>query len=107
MGRDVPAASAALTVDGTADGYVTVADNSVFYKGAQAFLNAAGRSGVEVVVTEIAAGGKVGLRVLTRTPHDGSPGLKPPSYGRSGLTAFTVALGYGLYMPEQFIYGAQ
>jgi hypothetical protein len=107
-GRDVPAASAALTVDGSADGYVTVADNTVFFKGAQAFLSDGNTAATEAVITEIGAAGKVGLRIVTRqAPDDNSPGgLRGPNYGRSDLTAFTVAQSAKLTMPSQFIYGA-
>ena len=99
-GKDVGAASAALTADGTADGYITVADNTPFYKGADCFLAKAG-SQVEVIITEIAAAGKIGLQLKRAYGV-----LNSPNYGRSDMSAYTLAAGWSIFQPSQFIYNA-
>jgi hypothetical protein len=100
-GRDIPDASAAITVNGTADGYITVADNTPFIKGATAFIAPTNGSapGTEVLITEIASGGKIGIRVKPTLGVE-----YRPNYGRSSCTAFTTS--YTIYQQSGFVYNA-
>lgn len=105
-GHDTVETSAVLTVGGTTAGFVTVADNSLFFKGAQAFMKS--DDGVfEVKIVSIGSSGSIGLRAVTRpTTYNGSdsPGLQPAQYGQSDMSAFTVAKNSKLFQPSQFVY---
>lgn len=110
-GKDVAAAHAAVTVGGTAAGYITVTDSSLFFKGAKCFMNiASGATPVEVQITDINGGGAntIGLRLmrpqlidLTNNMHMNRP-LSGPNYGQSDTTAFTNT--WFIDQPSQFIY---
>lgn len=88
----VPEAYAVLTVDGGADGFVTVADNSKFYPGATAWLYSTSAS-QECTITELSGTTKVGLRFKKAYP----------SYGRDSCTAYTTALTSKLSMESQVV----
>lgn len=100
---DVAAAQAVISVNGTAAGYITVADNTPFYVGAIVNLSN-GTLAVEMVICEIASGGKIGLRKSNQSgAYDA--GMRPlagRNYGRSDCTQFTTA--YTIYQDRQFIY---
>lgn len=84
---NAPDAVAAITVDGDANGYVTVADASQFYPGARAWLRSNTQASKEYEVTDIATGNKIGLREV---PAERYGGVK---YGRTPVTQFKAAEG--------------
>jgi hypothetical protein len=111
-GKDIPAASAVVTVTGTAAGYITVADSSLFFKGARCWMNiAAGTSPVEVQITSINGGGAntIGLKLMPVKTVDLTSGtlaagrLVAPNYGQSDATQF-VNTTWSIFQPSQFIY---
>lgn len=81
---NTPQAHAALSADGDAQGYVTVADATPFYPGALVWLYAAAVGSKEYIITDIAAGGKIGLREVL--PMNGGA-----RYGRTPVTQWLVA----------------
>jgi hypothetical protein len=88
------ATHAALTADGTSKGFVTVADNSQFLVGAQLWLNASGQPAVRCIITDQESDGvTIGLRFITSFIN----------YGRSDLSAYTVAASATLDMDEQVV----
>ena len=103
-GKDVPAVSAALTVDGTSGGLITVASNAGFYVGAQAFMAAAGQTPVEVRITDLVSSTQIGIKIVPVPVGDHV--LHSVNYGRSSAAAFTVAGGWSIFQPQQFIYSA-
>lgn len=114
-GRDVPAASAAITVDGTAAGYVTVGSSTPFYAGAQVFLRKDdGSVHHEARITDLGASNTIGLLFanakddyITQADKVLIPVKTPgPRYGRSACSTVIAADGWTLYQPSQFIYGA-
>lgn len=94
-GIDVPAVSAALTVDGGADGSATLTSGLGFRLNAHAWLTATGQPNRECAITAV-AGPVLHLRFVGPTP----------SYGNSDLSAYTVSAGAALSQPVQFVYGA-
>lgn len=103
-GKEAAEVSAAITVNGTTTGFITVADNSVFYAGAQAFLQSA-TGQQEVKIVSIGAGGLIGLRAVSRAALQagGVSGLQAPQYGQSDMSAYTVAQAWKLYQPRQIV----
>lgn len=100
---DVPAAQAAITVNGTTAGYITVSDNSPFYCGAIVNLSD-GSHFVEMQICEIGASGLIGLRKSDLAAQY-DPGMRPlggRNYGRNDCSQFTTA--YTIYQDRQFIY---
>ena len=59
---NTPMAHAALSANGDAAGYVTVADATPFYPGARVWLLSNTQASKEYVITDIASGNKIGLR---------------------------------------------
>lgn len=97
--EEVPAAGAALTGDGDATGYVTVADNSPFYPGAEAWLSNATLN-QRVIITDLNGTTKIGVRFVADVVSNSSALM----YGsRSSATAFTVASGSRINMPQQLV----
>lgn len=92
----VPEAFAVLTAAGGADGYATVASNTGYYPGCDAWLydTVSGLS-KHCMITDLVGSTKVGLRII---PDSGSGA--GPSYGRSSLTAFPITTS-SLSMPAQ------
>lgn len=95
-GRDVQAAGALLTADGTASGYVTVLNSLPFRVGAHAWLSATGVTAREVIIASVSTNGQIGVRYVD------SPGTGP-NYGLSDVSAYTVALVARFDMPTQFV----
>lgn len=93
----VPEAFAALTADGGADGYATVADNSKFCPGAEVFLSSDLVAGSRGIVTDLVSTNKIGVRLIKEFP------LQPPSYGRSDLSAYKLADNAKISMPGQVV----
>lgn len=92
---NTPQAHAALSADGDALGYVTVADATKFYPGANVWLYAAALGSKEYVITDI-AGNKIGLReVLER--YGGA------QYGRTPVTQWTTAGGATISQAPQTV----
>jgi hypothetical protein len=104
-GHEAAEASAAITVNGTTAGFITVGDNTPFYVGAQAFLISPTNGQQEVKIVSLGAGGVIGLKAVTRTPYDGTgtPTLHGPNYGQTDMSAFTVAQNWKLFQPRQVV----
>lgn len=97
--EEVSAWGQALTADGTTTGYVTVADTSGFYPGAEAWLSSSAAQ-QRVIITEIKSGTQVGVRFVATEVTNSSALM----YGsRSSAAAFTTALGSRLDMPQQLV----
>lgn len=119
-GKDIAAAGAALTADGTADGSITVASTTPFRAKARAFIRDNNSAAVEVIIAEIVSATVMKLRFAPTTPArpdsqtingavygDQGPynyGLRGPNYGFSDMSGFTVAQSARIDMPAQFIY---
>lgn len=93
----VPEAYAAFAGNGGADGYVTVADNSKFYPGAEVFIVSDTVTGSRGKITDLVSTNKIGVRLLKEFP------LQPPSYGRSDLSAYLLADNAKIDMPAQVV----
>ncbi len=93
-GFTAPAKSAALSADGNANGYVTVASSAGFFVGTRVWLSSATQTSIECFVTELVTGGVIGLRDVASS-----------GYGRTDVSAFLVADAAKLDAPSQFIYG--
>jgi hypothetical protein len=103
-GADVVAASAAITVDGTSEGFVTVADPTVFFVGAQAWLVKAATESIEVKIVAVNFVGTIGLRLVNRVAAGEARHLEQTSYGQSDMSAYLVLDGWYLFQPAQFIW---
>lgn len=74
-----------VTVDGTTNGYIGIADNTGYYPGITVTLYSPVAGSMECIVTEIDAGGHlIGLRRKPQTAAEGSG----PQYGRTDVSAF-------------------
>jgi hypothetical protein len=99
----VPEASAALTANGGATGYVTVADNTPFYPGCIAWLSNTDAVNQRCLITDLSGTTLIGIRFL---PEENDPVGKQFSaryqgYGRSNCSAFTVAKSSRISMSSQ------
>ena len=126
-GREIAALGAAFTADGTANGFITVASTTGFY--VKAFANLSDTTGrsARVQITQILSATQLGVRVFPQvvplsqgsptTPPAGGPGpgsappppagityQSGPNYGRSDVSAFTLANGSRIDQEAQFIY---
>lgn len=88
-------ATAALTVDGTANGVITVADTGAFYAGALAYLHGTGLATIEVIITSIPSTTTMSVR---RTDVK-------LNYGNSNVALYTVADAAAIDMPPQTLAG--
>lgn len=90
--------SAALSVSGTAQGYITLTSTTGFAVGAICYLNQTGAAdAVEVVVTEIAASNKLGLRRTDQRYNT----------GRSDMSSWTTVNAASITQPSQTIVGSR
>lgn len=80
---DAPDATAALTANGGADGYVTVADATPFYPGALVWLRSNTVASKQYEITDIAAGNKIGVREVL-SMYGGQ------TYARTPVNQFTT-----------------
>ena|SRR5579872_1994217 len=99
----VRAASAALSANGNAGGYVTVADASAFYPGARAWLSDTTGRAQRCIITDIGFSGAntIGLRFVADNvdmPQTASGVNNGPMYTRSDCSAFTTANGSRIEM---------
>jgi hypothetical protein len=94
-----PAVTALMTVNATAAGIVTVADSAPFYCGAKVSLSGdAPLESVSGTITDIPDTTHIGVRL--DHAKDGAV-----SYGRSDLSAYTVAKTSKITMPAQTLSG--
>lgn len=104
--REMPDASAAVTVNGTTQGYIGVASNAAFAVGAKCFMSN-GTTSVAVQIVDVTSTNTIGLRNLpvhNDSFQDIGPGaLVPATYGQSDASAYTVAGSWVLYMPKQLV----
>lgn len=89
MTQDIPEAYAALTGDGTVDGYVTVASNLPFYPGALAWLWSDNAGPTRVKIVSLLGTDKVRLRA--HGDLNGNDIRVSPEYGFMDCSAFLVA----------------
>ena len=92
-----PEAYAALSADGSAAGYVTVADNTVFYTGAHVILSCDSIQGQRAMIVKIGASGKIYVRFI----NEGH--LQVPTYGYSDVSAYTTAGHAAIFMHGQVV----
>lgn len=95
-GRDVQAAGALLTADGTSSGYITVLNSLPFRIGARAWLSATGVTKREIIIVAVSIGGQIGVRYVD------APGTGV-NYGLSDVSVYTIALAARIDMPAQLI----
>jgi hypothetical protein len=100
-GFQTPVVQATMNAAGTANGYISVPDNSRFVVGADAWLKRAGGT-FAIVITELSGTNLIGCRLDPGSIIDQTAGNYPgPNYGRSDLSAF--ASGDTITMPAQFV----
>ena len=105
----VAAASAAVTVNGTAAGLITVGSSTPFKAGARGHIVAGAGTVVQVQIVNIdgAGAGTIGLKVLPdELPLGARMWDQPqaaPTYGKSDCTPFTVAGAWVLWQPAQIV----
>lgn len=109
MAYEIAEATAAITVNGTAAGYITVGDATPFKVGAICTIGN-GVTGSKVQIVDLGAGNTIGVRII---PELGAPtathipqyrwemALSGPTMGRSSATGFTTA--FTLHQPKQAV----
>lgn len=90
MNELVAEAFAAFAADGGSDGYITVADNTIFYPGAFAWIVSSLVAARRVQVTNLSGATKVGVRFYGDSASGATAGTSP-SYGRSDVSAYKLA----------------
>jgi hypothetical protein len=91
----------ALTGNGTAGGYVTVADASQFALGAIVTLRGSTATAATYQIADInLTSNTIGLRAV----YAGTPNLNGINYGLSDVSAYTTADSAHIYQPAQLIY---
>lgn len=108
-GKDIAAAGAAFSGDGTADGSITVASTTPYRVKARAWVVDNNSPKVEVVITEIVSATVMRVRLAVPVSHavlgqGNAMVLNPVNYGNSDMSAYTVAQSARIDMPAQFIY---
>lgn len=88
-----PSAHAPLTANGGSNGYVTVADNTLFPVGAKVWLSSNAIAGVNCIVTNVIGTTQVGLRFV----------VPVPGYGQNNCSAYLVANNAVLDMDAQLV----
>lgn len=90
---NTPTAIDSITVDGTAAGYVTVADNTKYYPRAHVWLTNDDDLPVEYVITDLVGTTKIGLQAvpLSKDANLGRYMTGSAIYTRSSAVAWTVA----------------
>jgi hypothetical protein len=92
-----PQTQAALTANGGTDGFVTVADNSLFPIGARVYISSNTQASRLCVVAEWQGTTKVGLRFINSEKD-------PPQFGvKNSMAAFLLADTATLSKPYQVI----
>jgi hypothetical protein len=95
---EVAAISAALTADGDATGYATVASTTGFFAGCLGFIRNA-TTAKRIVITEIKSATQLGVRFIA---DDNEQQAALQVYGgRSNLTGFTTASTSRIYQESQ------
>lgn len=86
MDIQVATAFATMTAPGSTDGYITVADNSPFFPGAEVWLiNSAATLRQRAIITDLQDLDRIGVRFWPETAP-----IVPIYYGRSDCSAFGV-----------------
>jgi hypothetical protein len=88
-----------ITVNGTTDGFVTVAATNNLYPGTKVVLYSAGAGAFEGIITSYSDTGVVGLRRLPTDLFD----TQKVSYGRSDVSAWTVAGSATIFIERQIV----
>lgn len=97
---EVPSIFAALTADGDATGYVTVASTTGFYAGALGFIRN-NTSAARIIITEIKSATQMGIRIIA---DDNENQMAVQIYGgRSNLTGYSVASGAKVFQENQLV----
>ncbi len=101
---DTPAATAALTVNGTTAGLITVADSTIFWVGARLIILGTLAAPKECVITSIPSVTTITLKATqAELGHDKSK--RQYNYGNSDMSAFLVADAAQIVMPAQTLQG--
>lgn len=87
---NAPQTDEAITVDGTATGYVTVTSNANYYPGAVVWMRGNTVASKRYRVTDVKSTNLVGLREIIDW-DDNVKRAAGPNYGRSPLVQWTVA----------------
>lgn len=97
---EVPSIFAALTADGDATGYVTVASTTGFYVGALGFIRN-NSTVARIIITEVKDATHLGIRIIA---DDNESQVAVQVYGgRSNLTGYTVASGSKVFQESQLV----
>ena len=118
-GRDVPAISASLTINGGADGTATLASVVGFYAGQKGYISGATAAAKPFQILAVDTNAKtLKLKLLSEPTQafrqvvggvelqPSAPGLSTPNYGGSDLSGFTLADSAKVVCDTQFVYGA-
>lgn len=97
---EASAATAALSANGSADGTITVADTTIFYPGATAWLSNSTPANKRVLILKIVDSTHLKAKAIL---DSGSDATNLNYLGGSDFTAFTTALGARLSMPRQVV----
>ena len=92
---DTPDAVAALTVDGTAAGLVTVADATPFFPGSKVWLNSTTQVATEFKIVKV-TGNVLSLRAV-------APGDRQLSYGFTNCSIWKVADAATVFQTAQIV----
>lgn len=96
---EVAATSAALTADGDATGYVTVASTTGFFAGCLGFIRNSDGTAARVIITEVKSATQMGLRIVA---DDNEKQQAIQVYGgRSNLSVYTIAKSSRIYQEQQ------
>lgn len=102
-GKHYAAVSAAVTVNGTAGGYIGVADGTVFKVGMVGFLAAVGQTSRKVKIVDIVLN-TLGLQVINEIPLEGTRGFDLAArYAKDSVAFATTAQGWVIYIPDMYI----
>ena len=92
-------AKTAFTADGTTTGYITLASNVGYYVSAEVSLNSGNQVAQNYIITDLPDSTRIGLRVKTY-----GAGPVPVSFGRTDVSAYTLAQSAYITQPQQMIF---
>jgi hypothetical protein len=105
--QTIPTTKAAVTADSTPGGVITIASNTPFVKGAIAYLNGTGLPTLTVMITEIIATTKIGVRAIQErgSTNPVNQKVSGPNYGNSDTSLYTLAAASSITQPAQALFG--
>lgn len=103
-GKDVNSISASLSADGSAAGWIPLADVTGFYAGAEVFLASATVDPVQCRIKKVdTTNNRLYIQVISTTL---GTKLNGANYGYSDMSGFHLADTAKIYQTKQFIYNA-